>query len=199
MTKKDSSQFVLLNLDDENTKDVANAVSSKSGKKILAYLEIHEKATESELSKELKIPMSTVNYTIEQLSKANLIENSHYHYSSKGREVKHWKLANKLIIIAPKKTEGLYDKIKDLLGIFFLTGIGSLLYSYFHSTSSIGIQSAETIPTARTYAYESDVMMTKTTIADETLILEPNYALLFFIGVCIDLILVFLIRVMKRK
>lgn len=70
-TKKDSSQFVLLNLDDENTKDVANAVSSKSGKKILSFLESHDKATESEIAKALNIPMSTVNYTIEQLAKAN--------------------------------------------------------------------------------------------------------------------------------
>jgi predicted transcriptional regulator len=201
MNKNDSSKFVLLNLDDEHTKDVANAVSSKSGKKILAYMEEYEKVTESELSKELNIPMSTVNYTIEQLSKANLIENSHYHYSEKGREVKHWRLANKLIIIAPKKTEGLYDKIKDLLGIFFLTGIGSILYSYF-SSSGIGLEttSIQAMPMAKSYAYEMDSsMMDEMSHAPDTIMYEPNVALWFFSGVCVALILVFLVRMYWKK
>lgn len=197
-TKKDSSQFVLLNLDDENTKDVANAVSSKSGKKILSFLESHDKATESEIAKALNIPMSTVNYTIEQLAKANLIENTHYHYSSKGREVKHWTLANKLIIIAPKKADGLYDKIKDLLGIFLLTGIGSLLYSYFTSISTSSVQTMA-MPQARSYAYESDIMMAKSSTMVEPMSSEPNIALWFFLGVCSALVLVFLLRIWRSR
>lgn len=203
MKKQDSSKFVLLNLDDEHTKDVANAVSSKSGKKVLAYLENHEKVTESELSKELNIPMSTVNYTIDQLFKANLIENSHYHFSSKGREVKHWRLANKLIIIAPKKTEGLYDKIKDLLGIFFLTGIGSLLYSYF-STSSFETMNTSLIESspinAKSYASDQGAaMIAKSSYVPETILYEPNIALWFFIGVCVALLLVFIVRIWRKK
>jgi predicted transcriptional regulator len=203
MNKKESSKFILLSLDDDHTKNVANAVSSKSGKKILAYLEKHEKVTESQLSKGLSIPMSTVNYTIEQLSKANLIENSHYHFSTKGREVKHWRLANKLIIIAPKKTEGLYDKIKDLLGIFFLTGIGSLFYSYFFKSSfeTMSISADEFVmssPKSSVYNTESALMDERYYISDVA-ISDPNHALWFFVGVCVTLILVFLIRAFWKK
>ncbi len=198
MTKKEN--FILLSLDDENTKDVANAVSSKTGKKIIEFLEKEEKATESEISSKLKIAPSTVNYTIEQLSKAGLIENTHFHYSQKGKEVKHWALANKLIIIAPKKTQGLFDKIKDLIPAFFLTGFGALsIYfsSYINQDSNLEMTQEITPFVAKSRVVED----TSTMLISESNVIEgePNIALWFFIGAISALILVFLYRVFEKK
>ena len=38
-----------------------------------------------------------------------------FHYSPKGKEVNHYKLANKYIIIAPKSTYGIREKLKNIL------------------------------------------------------------------------------------
>jgi len=97
--------------------------------------------TETDISKELKLPISTVHYNLSVLVKAKLVEAREFHYSEKGREVNHYSLANKLIIIAPSKMDdSTKDKLKNLFlsigfGLLFAgTTIFSLLqkpFSYF--------------------------------------------------------------------
>ncbi len=109
-----NKNFLLLSLEDDETKKIANVVSNESCKKILDHLAKKE-ATESELAEKLQIPISTVHYNIQQLMKTNLITAEEFHYSKKGREVLHYKLANKYIIISPKKIYGIKQKLRNIL------------------------------------------------------------------------------------
>ena len=54
--------------------------------------------------------------------KSKLINDDHFTYSEKGKKVNHYSLANKYVIIAPKKSEALFDRLKEFLPIIFITG-----------------------------------------------------------------------------
>ena len=111
-----SKNFLLLSMEDDKIKKVSNVISNDSCRKILDYLSSKE-ATESELAEKLQIPISTVHYNLQQLMETGLISAEEFHYSKKGKEVSHYKIANKYIIIAPKKTFGIKEKLKSILPV----------------------------------------------------------------------------------
>ncbi len=111
-----NKNFILLSLEDSETKKIANVVSNESCRKILDYLSKKE-ATESELAEKLQLPISTVHYNLQQLINTGLISAEEFHYSEKGKEVLHYKLANKYIIISPKKTYGIKQKLRSILPV----------------------------------------------------------------------------------
>jgi len=134
MSKKQN--FLLMSLEDERAQKIANILSNKSCSKILDFLTENE-ATESEIAKKLNLPISTVHYNLQQLLKAELIIWEKYHYSEKGKEVKHYTVANKYIIITPKgKSEGFLDKIKSIIPTFFLIGIGAGIINWYNNIKS---------------------------------------------------------------
>lgn len=130
--------FVMLSLKDDKAKKLANALTNKSADKILAYLASHDNATESEIAKAIKVPLSTINYTMRVLIEAKLVLANEYSYSEKGREVNHYKLAKKYIIIAPDDAdEGFLSRLKNFLPAatlaVALAGIVRLYQMFFSS------------------------------------------------------------------
>ena len=109
-----NKNFLLLSMEDNKIKKISNVISNESCRKILDYLSTKD-ATESEIASKLNIPISTVHYNLQQLMETGLIESKEFHYSEKGKEVSHYKLANKYIIIAPKSTFGIKEKLKNIL------------------------------------------------------------------------------------
>jgi len=107
--------FLLVSLEESESKELAKVISNKTSRKILDLLSKKD-ATETQIAKDLKLPLSTVHYNLQHLLKANLVKVDEFHYSEKGKEVNHYSLANKLIIIAPKKTsrESFMQKLKGL-------------------------------------------------------------------------------------
>ena len=104
MAKKN---FIMLELDDEKTKKVANVVSNASCIKILDYL-AEKEATESDIASE-----------------------GWQQPQPEGKEVNHYKLANKYIIIAPKKVNGIAQKLKGILPAALITaGAAGLIQLY---------------------------------------------------------------------
>lgn len=130
--------FIMMSLKGDRAKKLANVLTNKSSAKILSYLANHEGATETDIAKELKIPISTVNYNMKALVEAKLVIDDEYHYSSRGKEVNHYKLARKYIIIAPEEEqEGFWDRVKKYVPITLLaagTGIVVKLLSLFTGT-----------------------------------------------------------------
>lgn len=106
--------FLLVSLQEDKAKKLAQVVTNDSCRKILDYL-TEKEATETEIAGRLKLPISTVHYNLRQLEDAGLISAEEFHYSKKGKEVKHYKLANKYIIIAPKSTFGIREKLRSIL------------------------------------------------------------------------------------
>ena len=133
-----SKNFLLLSMEDNKIKKVSNVISNDSCRKILDYLSSKE-ATESELAEKLQIPISTVHYNLQQLMETGLINAEEFHYSKKGKEVSHYKIANKYIIIAPKKTFGIKEKLKGILPVALIAagaaGVIRLTSNYFTKTS----------------------------------------------------------------
>jgi DNA-binding transcriptional ArsR family regulator len=127
-------KFLLVSLNESKSKQLAQAISNESCRKILDYL-ADKDSTESELSTKLNIPISTVHYNLQQLIKGGLVVVEEYHYSKKGKEINHYKLANKYIIIAPKSTYGIKEKLKGLLPVAILAGIGAGLIQFFSNLS----------------------------------------------------------------
>jgi predicted transcriptional regulator len=115
--KKDP--FLLVSLEESESKALAQVISNDTARKILDLLSKEESATETDIGKKLKVPLSTVHYNLQALVKANLVQAEEFHYSEKGKEVLHYSLANKLIIIAPKntRTESFKEKLKGLLPV----------------------------------------------------------------------------------
>lgn len=126
MAKKKEA-FLLVSLEEDKAKKLAQVVSNDTCRKILDYLSEKE-ATESEMAEDLEIPISTVHYNLQHLIKSGLVTAEEFHYSEKGKEVNHYKLANKYIIIAPKSTWGLKEKLKKVLplGIFTIVAAAAI-------------------------------------------------------------------------
>ena len=131
--------LLLLSLGDSRIKGISNVIGNESCRKILDYLSDKE-STESELAKNLGIPISTVHYNLDQLMKSGLIISEEFHYSKKGREVDHFKLANKYIIIAPKNTKftGITQKLKNILPVALIVGGTALIVQYIQKFLKIG-------------------------------------------------------------
>jgi len=110
-------KFVLVSLQENKAKELAKVISNESCRKILDYLAENNDATETGLSEKLLLPISTVHYNLKHLLAGGLITADEFHYSEKGKEVNHYKLANKYIIIAPKTTYGIKEKLKSILPI----------------------------------------------------------------------------------
>jgi len=109
--------FLLVSLKENQAKKLAQVISNESCRKILDYLGENNDSTESELAEKLSVPISTVHYNLKHLTDAGLVTAEEYHYSQKGKEVLHYKLANKYIIIAPKSTFGIKEKLKSILPV----------------------------------------------------------------------------------
>lgn len=115
--------FLLVSLEENESKALAQVMSNDTARKILDFLSKCESATETDVANKLKVPLSTVHYNLQALVKANLVKAEEFHYSEKGKEVLHYSLANKLIIIAPKntRTESFRDKLKSILPVALIT------------------------------------------------------------------------------
>lgn len=116
--------FLLINLKDSESKKLAQVISNDTSRKILQFL-AKKSGTETDISKELKVPLSTVHYNIQALTKAKLVNADEFHYSKKGKEVIHYSLANKYIIIAPKASPKFLDSLKKIIPAFLIVGVAA--------------------------------------------------------------------------
>jgi len=125
--------FLLVSLEENESKALAQVMSNDTARKILDLLSKKESATETDVAKDLKLPLSTAHYNLQALVKANLVKAEEFHYSEKGKEVNHYSLANKIIIIAPKnaRTESFKDKLKSILPISIIVlAVGGVIHLF---------------------------------------------------------------------
>ena len=145
MAKEES--FMLVSLEESKAKKLAQVISNDTSRKILDLL-AKKDATETEISKELKVPLSTIHYNLKALTDAHLVKVKEFHYSQKGKEVNHYSLANKLIIIAPKETKGLKSTLKKFLPLTLISIGGAAL---IYLAEFLG-KTANALPKAATFA-----------------------------------------------
>lgn len=197
-----SKNFLLLSMEDEQIKKVSNVISNDSCRKILDYLSQKE-ATESELAEKLQIPISTVHYNLQQLVDTGLISSEEFHYSKKGKEVLHYKLANKYIIIAPKKTLGIKEKLKSILPVALIAagaaGILQLVSKYFVK-SGIAEQDAFAAKSAmvESAAAPGALSQAAAAAAQQTQPIFNNLALWFLFGAVFALLIYFIVSLIRK-
>ena len=136
--------FMLVSLDEDKARRLAQVISNPTCTKILNYL-AGKDATESDIAKELKLPLSTVHYNLQQLSQAKLVTVEEFHYSKKGREINHYTLANKYIIIAPQDEHAsVLDKLKNFLPTILITAVAAIILLFTKLRLSASVKAVET-------------------------------------------------------
>jgi len=117
---------IVLSLSDEDAKKLAKAISNATCQKIMDVLS-KGPFTETELAKRLKLPLSTVHYSMKQLKRANLVDYDEFHYSEKGKEVTHYSLANRYVVITTGPiAQGFLDKLKTVIPVLGMVGLFGL-------------------------------------------------------------------------
>ena len=195
------NNFLLVDLNETKTKKLAETITSDTSRKILNYLAEKEHDTEANIAKELNIPISTVHYHLQKLVEAKLISVEEFHYSQKGREVNHYKLANKYIIIAPKHISGLREKLKGILPVAIISvGIAAVIKVFQGFAGTVG-----TFETAKMVTTEAAPVLMKEVVYDmgphppvPSCVQQPDFALWFLVG-SISAIVIYLIVMMIRE
>lgn len=111
-----AEKFILVSLDDEKSKELADVISNKTARKILDYLSEKE-GSSSEIGKDLGIALSTVEYNLKNLVKAGLVEVEEFKWSPKGRAMDIYKVKKKYIVIAPEKSSELREILRKVLPV----------------------------------------------------------------------------------
>jgi len=190
----DSEKYLLLNLKDEQSKKVAESIANKTARKILDYLSSKEEAGAEEISKELAIPLSTIDYNLKNLKRAGLVETKHFLWSSRGKKILLYKVAKKLIIIVPK-TAFLKEELKRFLPFIGVSAIISLIIEYstrikpLPEQASLGMEKSA----------EQGLMASAPSIARESIVSNPHYGLWFFAGVLIVIAIYLLIKSTRKN
>jgi len=194
-----TEKFIMVDLENDSSKEIANVISNDTSRKILDYLSDHV-ASETDICKALDLAPSTVHYNIKQLLKTNLIKVKEFFWSDKGNKVNVYAVSNKLIVIAPKKSE-FKNRLKDLFGVLALGGVVSgVIYALnrnftgvldsvsFESSRSGELMAADMAPMAEKAV---DVMMPSSS--------DINVALWFFGGTLFAVLIWFIITYFRRK
>ncbi len=198
MPKKENT-FLLVSLEESKAQRLAQIISNDACRKILDYL-TNRNATETEISRALSIPISTVHYNIKHLLESGLIKSEEFHYSAKGREVNHYSVANKYIIIAPRITEGLSQRLKRFLPATLSVAVISAVMALFSLGKEVPLMPPplKASIALNTTESASDAAEGLVNSAGATFP-EPTLALWFFTGAISALIICFIYDLLKER
>jgi len=125
-----AEKYLLFNLDDEKAKSLGDVISNDTSRKI-ANLLAEKELSETEIAKELNLALNTVEYNLKKLLEAGIIEKSKHYWSVKGKKVETYKVANKLIVISPKRSN-IYSKLKGVAPVALISVIlTGFIYWYY--------------------------------------------------------------------
>ena len=91
----------MISLEDEKSRKLGEAISNPTCKKIISLL-AEKELSATEISREIKIPMNTLDYNLKKLISSGIIEKSKHFWSVKGKKIPTYKVVNKVIVIQPK-------------------------------------------------------------------------------------------------
>lgn len=192
--KKDdyvSKNFLLVSLEEKKTKKIAEVINNETSRKIIDYLAKND-STESELSKDLNIPISTIHYNLKLLQEAGLVVVEEFHYSKKGKEVNHYALANKYIIIAPKSQDSrVIDALKKVMPFAIITVAVAFVMQLFSLLSASKL-SAGTNMAAKYVAEDSAQSLMAAAPAASAPVVQSNPIAYFIFGAIAVLIIYFI-------
>jgi len=182
-----TENVVVLEPGDERAQKIAKAMSSQTAGDILTLLAAGPKSL-TDITEQLRIPLTTTKYHTENLLDAGLITVAQTKYSVKGREVKMYALTDQLLIVAPKQTNirSLLLKYSSLFGIVVIgtlavIGLAPLFAgqnTWSEETSAMMVRAPAT-GGAENQVYAAKAMADTTSLAQAP---SPDLALAFFFG-----------------
>ncbi|HIH25738.1 MAG TPA: winged helix-turn-helix transcriptional regulator [Nanoarchaeota archaeon] len=231
------NKFILVNLEDTKSKELAQIISSDTARKILNILS-DKPYSETDIAQKLNIPLTTVHYNIQHLLKAEVIDIKDFLWSEKGKKIQLYQLSNKLIIIAPKTTTTSFmEKLREIIPVALvglLTSAGIYAYQLTNKlglskmqstgtellsdtsigatqkavvTSNFGPSAAASLFNEARAAPEAlqsfneavQPTIDNTTIIQDTIAKEPNYALWFLLGVISVIVIYVVIQFIRSR
>lgn len=117
----ESEKVVVLPLGAESKK-VLQAMSNDTARRILEVL-AEESLSVSQISDLLEQPLTTVQYNVDKLLDAGLIQVERTRWSEKGREMKVYGAAQKLIVVVPQSLKGV--DVSGILKKYVAAGIAA--------------------------------------------------------------------------
>jgi DNA-binding transcriptional ArsR family regulator len=133
-----SEKYILFDLEDEKSKKLGEVLGSSACKKIVNLLAERELSI-SDISKELGMPINSVQYNIGKLKDSGLIEESRHFWSVKGKKMPIYKVVNKSIVISPMKNS---SKLKSILPVVAISGILTGVLAFLYKSKSFIIEKA---------------------------------------------------------
>jgi len=124
-----AEKYIMVSLEEEKAKDLANVISNKTSRKILDLLS-DKGLSESDIAKELGVAASTINYNIKHLLKSGLIKVKDFYWSEKGNKVNVYEVSKKFIVIAPKGVS-FKENLKKILPVGLVALVGAGLVQFF--------------------------------------------------------------------
>ena len=98
---------VMIDIEDERMGKIADVLKNKTCKKILSLLSEKDELSESDIASEINVPLNTVDYNMKKLLKSGLVEEcKKFFWSVKGKKIKTFRIAQKKIVISPRKIIG---------------------------------------------------------------------------------------------
>lgn len=117
-----TDKIISMDLNDSRMKYISEIFGSESCKKILNLL-AEKELTETDIARELKMPLNSIDYNVKKLVKAGLIESGSHWWSVKGKKMPSYRVSDKQIVISPKRISSSVLLIPALLvgGLISLT------------------------------------------------------------------------------
>ena len=196
-----SEKFIMVSLEDEKSKDLANVISNDTSRRILSYLSEKE-ASESDISRALGLPASTVHYNVQHMLKSNLIEVKNFYWSDKGNKVKVYAIAKKFIVIAPRGTK-VNSALKSLIpvALFSLAAAAAIQFvsNNYGRMDAMTQEAAKAVPSP----VLEQAVMDQSTGGAQQLISQPslwsNLSLWFLFGAVFAIIIYLVIYFVWRR
>ena len=144
-TINNSEKLLVLPLGDESKK-ITQVITNDTARQIMGLLAEHSMSA-SHIANQLKVPLTTVKYNLENLVNVGLAKIERIKYSEKGRQVKIYAPVRKLIVVVPEKADStsIVDILKKYLGVIiaaiFASGFIELLTGPFSSDRKIAADS----------------------------------------------------------
>lgn len=186
-----AKKFIMVSLEEDKAKDIADVLSNENCRKILDYL-TEKSSSESDLVKSLKLPASTVNYNIKLLLKSKLIEVKDFLWSEKGNKVNVYQAAKKFIVISPRSSK-ITSQLKNIVPVVLISLVATGLLYFYNRFVKLGAISKELITES---TLENKIMIDE--IASMPVQPEPNFALWFLFGAGFSII-IYIIYVLVRS
>ena len=189
-------KYILVSLEEEKAKELANVISNSTSRKILDFLSIKDEASETEISKELNLPLSTAHYNLQQLKKSSLVETKRYMYSEKGKKIDFYRVVKKFIVIAPKYTRK--NLINSVLPLFLISAVISFLIQWFTNLNRAGTFSMkqDTLEKAATSQGAAQIAQVAQPAIEQTM---NYYGYWFLAGAWVILIIYIIIQLIKKR